>query len=144
MDLKKIKEIINLMNEEDLAEIEVEEEGKRIKLRKKEPNILKEVPNFTVQSPVVQNVQEAPKKDDGGIYINAPMIGTFYSAPAPDAEPYINTGQAVKIGDTICIIEAMKLMNEIKSEVKGRVVEVLAENGDPVDYGQPLFKIMPE
>ena len=139
MDLKKIKEIIQLMNEEDLAEIEVEEEGKRIKLRKREENIIREVP---VNSPSAFSPESERSSIEEGIsYINAPMVGTFYRAPAPDADPFIAVGDVVEQGKTVCIIEAMKLMNEIKAEVKGRIVEILVENGDPVDYGQPVFKI---
>jgi len=140
MDLEKIKEIIQLMNEEDLAEIEVEEEGKRIKLRKREENVVRELPaNFSPSG--FSSESDKSSVEEGISYINAPMVGTFYRAPSPDAEPFIAVGDVVEQGDTICIIEAMKLMNEIKSEIKGRIVEILVENGDPVDYGQPIFKI---
>ncbi|HEY8417672.1 MAG TPA: acetyl-CoA carboxylase biotin carboxyl carrier protein, partial [Limnochordales bacterium] len=82
---------------------------------------------------------KAAPRDDRYVQITAPMVGTFYRAPAPDAEPYVKVGDVVEVGQTLCIIEAMKLMNEIESEVRGRVVEILVENAEPVEYGQPLF-----
>ena len=139
MDLEKIKEIIQLMNQEDLAEVEIEEEGQRIKLRKKEGHILKQ--EFTSVAENTSKASETEEVEKDTFYIKAPMVGTFYRAPAPDAAPFVEVGDDLNSGDTVCIIEAMKLMNEIKSEFKGKVVEILVENGDPVDYGQALFKI---
>lgn len=139
MDLEKIKEIVQLMNQEDLVEVEIEEEGKRIKLRKKEDRILKQ--EFTPPSENISKSSESGEAEKDTFYIKAPMVGTFYRAPAPDAASFVEVGDDLDIGDTVCIIEAMKLMNEIKSEFKGKVVEILVENGDPVDYGQALFKI---
>jgi oxaloacetate decarboxylase alpha subunit len=142
MDIEKIKELIKLMNEENLAEIEIEEEGKRIKLRKMEERLIKEVlPQTTVEVKPEVRGEKAEEKEAGIAYITAPIVGTFYRAPAPDAPPYVEVGDEVEVGQTVCIIEAMKLMNEIKSEYKGKILEVLVENGNPVEYGQPLFKI---
>ncbi|MDP8253091.1 MAG: acetyl-CoA carboxylase biotin carboxyl carrier protein [Candidatus Kaelpia aquatica] len=144
MDIKKIKEIIELMNREGLAEVELEEEGKRIKLRKKEEQIIRETQPIPVQVQPQEQVKDAARIEEDSCYIKSPMVGTFYRTPTPDAAPYTDTNKKVEVGDTVCIVEAMKLMNEIKSEYKGKVVEVLVENGDPVDFGQPLFRIIPE
>jgi acetyl-CoA carboxylase biotin carboxyl carrier protein len=141
MDIKKIKEMLELMNRENLVEIEIEEEGKSIRLRKKEELPLKEVQ----ASPADIQPKEEPKEprsiDSNALYIKSPMVGTFYSSPSPDMAPYTDLNKNIEVGDTVCIVEAMKLMNEIKSEFKGKVAEILVENGDPVDFGQPLFKI---
>ncbi len=142
MDIKKIKEMIELMNREDLVEIELEEEGKCIRLRKKEEYVPKEVHVSPKQVKPQDMVKDVEKLDDNAFYIKSPMVGTFYRAPSPDVAPYTDTNKKVEIGDTVCIVEAMKLMNEIKSEFKGKVAEILVENGDPVDFGQPLFKIV--
>lgn len=87
---------------------------------------------------------KAASKDDKTVAITSPMVGTFYRAPTPDADPYIETGDRVEVGQTVCIVEAMKLMNEIESDIKGRVVEVLAENAQPVEFGQKLFLVEPD
>ena len=141
MDLEKIKQLIQLMNDENLVEVEIEEEGKRIKLRKKEEHGEKVI-SFSPQVPVPQPSSPQSQTEEEGIaYINSPMVGTFYRAPAPDASPFVEVGDEVEVGQTVCIIEAMKLMNEIKSEIKGKILEVLVENGSPVDYGDNLFKV---
>ena len=140
MDLEKIKEIIQLMNDEDLLEVEIEEEGKRVKLKKRQENIIREItPSFAPS--VVSSESKESSFDEGCVYINAPMVGTFYKSSDPDADPFVEVGDVIAQGKTVCIIEAMKLMNEIKSEIKGKIVEILVENGDPVDFGQPIFKI---
>ena len=141
MDLEKIKQIIQLMNDENLVEVEIEEEGRRIKLRKKEEQPERLI-SFTSQAATSQEVSLQPDVEEQGItYIKSPMVGTFYRAPAPDAPPFVEVGDEVDVGQTVCIIEAMKLMNEIKSDVRGKVLEVLVENGSPVDYGDNLFKV---
>ncbi|MDP8216504.1 MAG: acetyl-CoA carboxylase biotin carboxyl carrier protein [Candidatus Kaelpia imicola] len=144
MDIKKIKEMIELMNREDLVEVELEEEGKRIKLRKKEEQPVREIQPLSPQTQPQEYIKEVDRAEEGVYYINSPMVGTFYRTPAPDAAPYTDINKKVEVGDTVCIVEAMKLMNEIKSEYRGRVADVLVENGDPVDFGHPLFKIIPE
>jgi oxaloacetate decarboxylase (Na+ extruding) subunit alpha len=147
MNLKEIKEVIQLMNENGLSELEMEKDGLKVRLKKGpsgavEPNIIYEAravsaaPHGAEPAP-----KEAPPAVAKGAPVKSPMVGTFYAAPAPDAAPFIQVGSAVEIGQVICIIEAMKLMNEIKSEVRGKVVEVLVHNGDPVEFGQPLFLV---
>lgn len=149
MNLKEIKEMINLMNEHNLTEIEVEKGDLKIKLKKAsaaagEVIVEKVQPAPSAAPPPTE---AAPAKLEAEakklVEIKAPIVGTFYRAPSPDAAPFVEVGQEIEVGQIVCIIEAMKLMNEIKSEVKGKVVDILAENADPVEYGQILFLIEP-
>lgn len=154
MTIKELKEMINLMEEHGLAELEVEKEGLKVRL-KKEPSgkiVPVEVPlppPVTSMSgkashaipPVGQQTARETAEEANGVIIRSPMVGTFYTAPAPDAAPYVTKGKSVSKGDVLCIIEAMKLMNEIKSDVGGIIQEILVENGQPVEFDQPLFKI---
>ena len=159
MNLKEIKEMITLMNDNNLTELELEREGLKIRLRRGgaamgagAPNILIErasqpEPNIVYNSPAQQAAQPAqpkPSEKSAGVEVKAPMVGTFYRAPSPDAAPFVEIGSEVEVGQVICIIEAMKLMNEIKSEVKGKVKEILIDNGDPIEFGQVLFRIEPK
>jgi len=141
MDKKELKELVDFMNEHNLSELEIEEEGKRIKLKKNSadsPILIKE--NITSQA-----VQEdkGQSRNKNTIEIKSPMVGTFYRAPSPGAKPYVDIDSEIKPGDIVCIIEAMKLMNEIKSEVSGRITEILTENAEPVEFGQILFVVEP-
>lgn len=156
MNLKDIKEIINLMNENDVAEIEVERDGLKLKIKKSYPEgggpiaVRPPVeyrveahppaapPVAAVAAPAAPGTPAKNQKD-----IVSPMVGTFYRAPSPEAPPFVEVGQTVEVGQVVCIVEAMKLMNEIKSEVRGKVAEVLAENAQPVEFGQPLFLVEP-
>ena len=144
MDIKRLKEFIEFMKENDLVELEVEEEGKKIKLTRSQNNKIVSVPN-EISPPSQENTPQTKtrQKQDNLIEIKAPMVGTFYRAPAPNAAFYVDVGAIIDSGDVVCIIEAMKLMNEIKSEIKGEIAEILAENGEPVEYGQSLFLIKP-
>lgn len=149
MNVKELKEMIALMNENGLVEIEIEREGMRIRLRKG----ISGAPEITQEGIVVQQTPQAaaaaaPAKVPEAarsnlIEIKAPMVGTFYRSPAPDAPPFAEKGEAIEPGQVICIIEAMKLMNEIKSEVKGKIVDILVENAQPVEFGHVLFLIEP-
>ena len=151
MNLKEIKELINLMNENNLMELEIEREGTRIKIRKSPSGnfeAITEGPNTQSTIQTVKAEQVGPSKKEQRpektlVAIKAPMVGTFYRLPSPDAKPYVEIGQVVEADQVVCIIEAMKLMNEIKSAVKGRIVEILVENADPVEYGQGLFMVEP-
>ncbi len=151
MNLKEIREIISLMNENDLSEIEVEREGAKIKIRKSYGEPL-EAP--ARRHPIEYHLEtapalKAPPEGAAGVEnpnrkeIKSPMVGTFYRSPSPDAPAFIEAGQVVEVGQVVCIVEAMKLMNEIKSEVRGKVVEVLVENAQPVEFGQVLFTVEP-
>lgn len=155
MNLKEIREMLNLMNEHNLVELEIEREGLRIRLKKKGAIIQEEIAETKAQIapvvtalPLVSQAQAQTQEKieipvSGLIQIKAPMVGTFYRAPSPEASPYVEVGSLLEVGQVICIIEAMKLMNEIKSEVKGTVKQILAENGDPVEFGQVLFLVEP-
>lgn len=157
MRVREIKELIQAVSESDITEFTLEDEaGFTLVLRKTQPETVVASPQVAIQStvpvaapaaPVVQAEPEAEENsfDDPRFEtITAPMVGTFYRAPAPDAPPYVNVGDDVIQGQALCIIEAMKLMNEIESEVKGRIVKILVENAEPVEYGQPLFVVEKE
>lgn len=145
MNLKEIKEMIQLMNENGLSEFEMEKDGLKIRLRKGaggavEPNIVYESRAVAHSRGPESPLGEAPPAVlPAKTTIKSPMVGTFYTAPAPDAAPFVQVGSSVEVGQVICVIEAMKLMNEIKSEVRGKIAEVLVHNGDPVEFGQPMF-----
>ena len=147
MYIKEIKDMINLMNENGLTELEVETDGVRIRLKKGSTGayekaveyIAPHAPQLTEKASV--NPEKAEKRNV--VEIKAPMVGTFYRSPSPEATPYVNVGDSIEPGQVICIIEAMKLMNEIKSEVKGKIVEIQADNAEPVEFGQLLFVIEP-
>jgi acetyl-CoA carboxylase biotin carboxyl carrier protein len=149
VNIKEIKEMISLMNENGIVELEIEKDGMRIKLRKTgsqaeitDGSIIVErekIPQGAFKE-ITESTENAPVKT---IEIKAPMVGTFYRAPSPDAAPFVETEQVIEPGQVICIIEAMKLMNEIKSEVKGKVLEILVDNTEPLEFGQPMFLIEP-
>jgi acetyl-CoA carboxylase biotin carboxyl carrier protein len=147
LDLEIISEIIRIFKESDIAKLELSTKDFKIKLSKF--GEFQAVPTISLNNlqptQVTQPTQEAPKvevKEEKNIHIvKSPIVGTFYRAPAPGAKPFVEVGSKVKKGDVLCIIEAMKIMNEIKSDVNGVVEEILVENGQPVEYGQPLFKI---
>ena len=150
MNLREIKEILELMDRHELTEFEFEKNGVKVKLSKSPTGQVTVTPQaFSGQlapAPIgalAEGSQPAATAvEDQNIYIvRSPMVGTFYASPAPDKEPFIHKGKDVKSEDVLCIIEAMKLMNEIKSEVSGKVVEVIVSNGEPVEFDQPLFKI---
>jgi len=150
MNIKEIKEIIELMKENGIVEFELERDGLRISLKRgRVGKVVQEVVT-TNEIPGAEKVilpteskpkQEEIKRPENVVEIVSPMVGTFYAAPAPDAAPYVIVGQEVKPEDVVCIIEAMKVMNEIKAEVHGRIKEILVKNGEPVEYGQPLFLV---
>ena len=149
MNLKEIKELIALMNENELMELEVERDGMKIRLRKsslgKIETIMEEhaAPKVAHVVNAGEKTVEPAAKERNLIAIKAPMVGTFYRSANPEAKPYAEIGQTVEVGQVVCIIEAMKLMNEIKSEVKGKIVEILVENARSIEYGQMLFMVEP-
>jgi acetyl-CoA carboxylase biotin carboxyl carrier protein len=151
MNLKEIKELINLMNENGLMELEVEKEGMRIRLKKTASapenipgQIIIEKEKIPELAQKAAEITPAPEKTAAtAVEIKSPMVGTFYRAPSPETAPYVEVGQVIEAGQVICIIEAMKLMNEIKSEVKGKILEVLVDNAEPVEFGQAMFLIEP-
>ena len=147
MNLKEIKEMINLMNENDLVELELERDGLTIKLKKTSGQIQQII--TTAQETAVKSESETLKAEkpraekQGLININSPMVGTFYRTPSPESAPFVDIGSEIQPGQVICIIEAMKLLNEIKAELRGKIKEILIENGHPVEFGQVLFRIEP-
>jgi len=153
MNLKEIKEMINLMNENGLVEFEMEKEGMRIKLKKTSSGgegyngpILIEREKTAPAAQVQESSGPAAGQEKPSVKtveIKAPMVGTFYRAPSPEAPPYVEVGQVIEPGQVVCIIEAMKLMNEIKAEIKGKLIEVIVDNSEPVEYGQSMFILEP-
>jgi len=129
------------MDDNQLSELEIEEEGQRIKLKKATP--AQPIPMFPASHPPAAGAAASHAPETSAIEITSPMVGTFYRAPSPGAKPYTEIGEVIKPGDIVCIIEAMKLMNEIKAEVGGKIVRILVENGEPVEFGQKLFEIEP-
>jgi acetyl-CoA carboxylase biotin carboxyl carrier protein len=146
---REIRRLAELLREYGLSEVEVEQEGVRIRLRREAAPMATAPPGPVSVAPAPvpagSPVAATPPGADGAhlLTIEAPMVGTFYRAPSPDAQPFVREGDRVKKGQVVCIIEAMKLMNEIESKVAGRVAKVLVENSQPVEYGQPLFLLEP-
>ena len=151
MDIRKVKKLIELLEESGISEIEISEGEESVRIsRYPNPGT---VSVQTLQHPpmvappaapapaVAEAVAAPPPPVARGQQVTAPMVGTFYSGPAPGAKPFVEIGTEVKAGDTLCVIEAMKMMNQIESEMAGRVVSILVENGSPVEFGQALFII---
>jgi acetyl-CoA carboxylase biotin carboxyl carrier protein len=143
-----IRKLIKLVEESNVEELEVSSWGRKVRITKhltrKENPTPKLESQEVIQIPVDEKKEKPqPESADNLVPIKSPMVGTFYRAPAPDAKPYVELNQMITMGQVVCIIEAMKLMNEIESEVAGRVAKVLVENGKPVEYGQALFLIEP-
>ena len=149
MDVKKIKSLAKLMKETGLTGLELVEEGQQLRLERQVEVVAAPVAAAVPAAPVpatgaealgVTHEEPAPVKE--GTLVLAPTVGVFYSAPSPDARPFVEVGDQVKKGDTLCIIEAMKLMNEIPAEVDGTVAEICVGNGQVVEFNQPLFRIV--
>ncbi len=146
-DLKKIQELLKLMADNDLVELEIVHGEERIALKRAHP-LMTSMTTLPMQSvtppiPMAAAGTAEDQADDGLIEITSPIVGTFYEAPSPDSEPYVKSGSVVDAQTVVCIIEAMKVMNEIKAEVSGTIQRVLVKNGEAVEYGQPLFKVKP-
>ncbi len=152
MDLKELKALLRLMEGNDVEELEVVEGERRVRIKRRSlpgrvlpPAMNPASATATSGASAVSSVAPAVGAEDaaGLMPVESPMVGTFYRAPAPGADPYVKEGDLVQKGTVICIIEAMKLMNEIEAEVKGRIARILVENGQPVEFGQTLFLIEP-
>ncbi len=153
MDLNLIKKLVKIVDTSEITDLEVEENGLRIRVAKKiktystsnQPQVLisqvHPSEQVAVKSSTVEQIPAAVETQDNIHEVRSPIVGTFYRAPAPDADPYVQVGDTVSPGNVLCIIEAMKLMNEIESDVSGKIVKVIVENGKPVEYNQPLFLI---
>lgn len=150
MDLNLIKKLVRIVDTSEITDLEVEENGLRVKIAKKirlnlpQGGAVAAVPAVPVLAPESTPVKEIQEESAAGIHeIKSPIVGTFYRAPAPDADAYVQVGDVVAPGSVLCIVEAMKLMNEIECDISGKVVKILVENGRPVEYNQPLFLIQP-
>lgn len=153
MNLEQIEELISMLEDTDISELTIEEEDFSISIKKgsspvpvSPQQVAQPLAPVQAGSQQPENAADKPaadrkEEDDNKQKIEAPMVGTFYRAPAPDADPFVEVGDVVKEEDTLCIIEAMKLMNEIESEVKGKITDILVEDGESVEYGQPIFII---
>ena len=165
MDASELQKLIELMNDNDLLELELEEEGKKVRLKKKPPKGESSAPPVVVAQPAampmpmhmqvpteVPAAGAAPAATESGesappsnaVTIKSPMVGTFYRSSSPDSDAFVDVGSEVDAETVTCIIEAMKVMNEIKAEVSGKIVEILVQNGEPVEFGQPLFAVEPQ
>lgn len=157
MDLKEIKKLLDILSRSDVLEMEIEEEGRHLRIRFKEAEVRRELIPMAAQAPQMNPMQVSPEgvpsaaeaggktpaAPEGTRVFNSPMVGTFYRAPAPGADPFVMKGDKVSAGTTLCIIEAMKIMNEIKAEEDVEIVDILVENEEPVEFGQPLFILRP-
>lgn len=154
MDLRKLKTLIDLVSESGISELEVTEGEGKVRIVKNAPPVYVQpatayAPQYSQPAPVMSGAIDAPAAAAAapvaaapqGHVVTSPMVGTFYRAPSPGAEAFVQVGDTVKEGQTICIIEAMKLLNEIESDKSGVVKEILVENGQAVEYGQPLFVV---
>jgi acetyl-CoA carboxylase biotin carboxyl carrier protein len=156
MDVRDLKKIVQIMNENDLVEVEIEEEGKRLRLRKPDavaPTVMTAMPAMQLPVAAAAAVPDAGAADaagadaansaDDGQTITAPMVGTFYTASSPDSDVFVQVGTKVGPDTVVCILEAMKVMNEIKAECSGEIVKICVQNAEAVEYGQPLFVVKP-
>ena len=156
MDIKEIKAVIDLMRKNSLTEFEYEKDGTKIRIQRGpdgKPQVFTTTPGVAtapalVPVPLAIPTAAAPTPVPAPAAeslpsINSPMVGTFYASPAPDAPPYVSVGKVVTPESVVCIIEAMKVMNEIKAEMSGTITEILVESGKPVEFGKPLFRIRP-
>jgi len=163
MDLKEVRQLIKIVENADIGELEIVEDGKKLRISKNskysnngfllnQPQMMSYQPAPTIPSAipakeatpaVTENIEAGDSEAAASVYqeIRSPMVGTFYRSPSPDAEPYVEVGQMIELGQTLCIIEAMKLMNEIESEFSGKIVKILVDNAQPVEYNQVLFLV---
>lgn len=151
MDLNLVKKLIRIVDTSGITDLEVEQEGFRIKIAKKirgvhggsRPHVVLPPASEYEEIASEKSAKEDESKADTSHEIRSPIVGTFYRAPAPDADPYVQVGDIVTKGSVLCIVEAMKLMNEIESDIDGRIVKILVDNGKPVEFNQPLFLVQP-
>jgi acetyl-CoA carboxylase biotin carboxyl carrier protein len=149
MDIRKIKKLIELLEETGISEIEIKEGEESLRLSRHSHSMEPQQIRYTAAPPIIQQ-QPAPvsapsakpaESVSSAHQLRSPMVGTMYTSPSPDAPPFVTLGQSVKVGDTLCIIEAMKMFNEIEADRTGTITAILIANGDPIEYDQPLFTI---
>jgi acetyl-CoA carboxylase biotin carboxyl carrier protein len=151
-DIQKIHELIRIMKENDLVKLDIQHGDDRIALERAQPPppgaimgpTITSIPGATIPVILPQGPPTSPAKGEGLLEIKSPIVGTFYEAPSPDSDPYVEPGSHVDPQAVVCIIEAMKVMNEIRAEVGGTIVEKVATNGQAVEYGQVLFRVKPD
>jgi acetyl-CoA carboxylase biotin carboxyl carrier protein len=163
VEIEHLRELIRVLEDSSLSEIEIEEQGQRVLLRKPSavapsqtafpvpvrtevappPMLVPGAPSMQQTAPPAPQEEQAPQKNEGLVTIDAPMVGVFYRAPAPGDPPFVQPGDIVDKDQTVCIVEAMKLMNEVSAKYPAEIVKVLVENGEPVEFGQPLFTVRP-
>jgi acetyl-CoA carboxylase biotin carboxyl carrier protein len=147
LDLEILKEIIQIMKDDDLSEVCIEQNDVKIQVKRtpEQPIVAAQgVPALATHGETKERPSEIEDTEEGLVIIPAPMVGTFYMAPSPDAEPYVKIGDEIRDGQVICVIDAMKLMNEITADLEGEIVEILLEDGQPVEYDQPMFRVRPK
>jgi acetyl-CoA carboxylase biotin carboxyl carrier protein len=153
MDIRKIKKLIELLEESGIAEIEIKEGEEAVRISRMPVGVVTHAPQVVHHAPAPMSpsaaataaqtplVESAPKPKSNEHVVTAPMVGTFYGSPSPGAKAFVEIGDEIKVGQVLCIIEAMKMMNQIESDKAGRITSVMARNGDPVEFGQPLFVV---
>ena len=151
MKVKEIQDIINFIKKTDLDDVSIETENYKIRVKKNNATVseIKKNKNISTQisEPVENKVEKVIKSEDkeqsNNVIVKSPMIGTFYRSPNPESNPFISEGDSIKIGQKLCIIEAMKLFNDIESEISGKIVKILVDDNSPVEFDQPLFEVDP-
>jgi acetyl-CoA carboxylase biotin carboxyl carrier protein len=147
MDIRKVKKLIELLDESGIAEIEITEGEESVRISRYSQNapvaapVATPAPPAPAAAPAAAPAVAAPEPEEDGYEVNSPMVGTYYAASSPGAAPYVQVGDRVNEGDTLCIIEAMKMMNQIESDVSGVIKSIRIQNGEPVEFGQTLFVI---
>ena len=146
MDIRKVKKLIELLQESDIAEIEINEGDESVRISRITSQVTVAAPMAApaalAAAPVAAPTETPAEAEEiSGHQVKSPMVGTFYRAPSPEAKSFVDEGQQVSVGDTLCIVEAMKILNQIESDKAGTVKQILVENGDPVEFDQPMFII---
>ena len=151
IDMRKLKELVKLMVNNDLSEMDLRDTDEQVTIRRQGETIITQAPvaiapapvvaaaTATAEVPIATAPQEQPHED--GAVIVSPMVGTFYRSASPDSKPFVEKGQKINKGDTVCILEAMKMMNQVTAESSGTIVDILVDDGEPVEFGQPLFVV---
>ncbi|SRR5690554_226252 len=150
MDIRKVKKLIELIEESDIEEIEIKEGDDSVRISRRRPQAavattMAPMEQMAPATPAAEPAASAPQSSETGLtghVVRSPMVGTFYRAPTPNSPPFVEPGQRVKVGDVLCIVEAMKMMNQIEADKAGVIEAILVENGQPVEFDQPLFTIV--
>ncbi len=146
MDIRKIKKLIELVNESDVTELEIREGEESVRINRQgcgvaAPVVAAPAPVIAAPNPAAGDASAAAEAQPDGHRVKSPIVGTFYRASSPTSSAFVEIGQSVRVGDTLCIVEAMKILNQIESDQSGTIIDILVENGQPVEYNQPLFVI---